>query len=259
MQQELAQITSVGLYEPLPGFLRVHLAAPALAAGMKPGQFLLASTETDYVRRPLFPIAVGNDDLSVLLPASEPQNHMIPGGELDCIGPLGKGFPLPAGAYHLLLLAQHTGFGVSEGQHCVTFLLTLIDQALAAGQSVLLVHEAPTAQELFPPAGLPPNVEVRLKTEDGSLGQAGTALDLLPELAQWADQVYAVGAAQWYGDLVRVLGDHRMHLREGLVWGLIAPDIMPCGLGVCDGCAVETGRRYQLACSDGPVFDLTQI
>jgi dihydroorotate dehydrogenase electron transfer subunit len=91
------------------------------------------------------------------------------------------------------------------------------------------------------------------------LGQAGRALDLIPELAQWTDQVVAVGHTEWYGDLVRVLRDHRLHLREGLAWGLIAPEIMPCGLGVCDGCAVETGRRTQLACTDGPVFDLTKI
>ncbi len=91
------------------------------------------------------------------------------------------------------------------------------------------------------------------------MGQAGRALDLIPELAQWADQVYAVGHTEWYGDLVRVLRDHRLQLREGLAWGLIAPEIMACGLGVCDGCAVETGGRTQLACTDGPVFDLTQM
>ena len=51
MQQELAQITSVGLYEPLPRFLRVQLAAHALTAGIKPGQFLLANVETDYADR----------------------------------------------------------------------------------------------------------------------------------------------------------------------------------------------------------------
>ena len=40
---------------------------------------------------------------------------------------------------------------------------------------------------------------------------------------------------------------------------LMAPEIMPCGLGVCGGCAVESKRGVHYPCTDGPVFDLTQI
>jgi hypothetical protein len=95
MQQESAQITSVGLYGPLPGFVRLQLMAPALTAGMKPGRFLLANTETDYVRRPLLPIAIGEDALSELFPTNGPLNQPIPGDELDCIGHWGKVFHFP--------------------------------------------------------------------------------------------------------------------------------------------------------------------
>jgi dihydroorotate dehydrogenase electron transfer subunit len=184
---------------------------------------------------------------------------LVPGDELECVGPFGRPLPLPPAAYNLLLLAQQSGFGVSNQQNGVSFLLTLIDEALVAGKRVVLIHEAPTATQLFPPAGLPPGVEVRLVTADGSRGQQGTALDLVPELAQWADQVYAVGDLDWYAALVRVLGDHRLRLSEGLAWGLIAPEIFPCGMGVCGGCAVETARGYRSPCIEGPAFDLTQI
>ncbi len=94
-------------------------------------------------------------------------------------------------------------------------------------------------------------------TEDGSLGEAGTALGLLPELAQWADQIFAVGVPEWYTALIEALREHRLRVREGLVWGLISPEIMPCGLGACGGCAIKTMRGYQYACTEGPVFDLT--
>jgi dihydroorotate dehydrogenase electron transfer subunit len=268
MQQVVAQVVSASVYDAFPTLHRLHLAAPTLVAGMRPGQLLLADTEADYVRRPFFPITLNDDGLSLLLPPGSPLRRLGPGDELDCLGPLGKGFPLPPHAHNLLLLAQAGGFGVAglqaeprskSQQNGVTFLLTLIDQALAAGRNVLLIHEAPTVAQLFPPTDLPPGVEVRLATADGSQGQTGAALDLLPELAQWADQVYAVGTPEWYAALVRALRDHRLRLIEGLAWGLIAPEILPCGMGVCGGCAVETRKGYQLPCSDGPVFDLTKV
>jgi dihydroorotate dehydrogenase electron transfer subunit len=259
MQQIPAHVLSVSIYDPLPGIFHLRLTAPTLASGVPPGQFLLASSEFEYARRPLFPIAIEEQVLGVLFPWDSPLRALAPGDVVDCIGPLGKGFSLPALAQNLLLLAQSEGFGVGEQQNGVTFLLTLIDQALAANKRVLLVHEAPAASQLFPPAALPPSVEVRLVTSDGSHGHAGSALDLLPELAQWADQVYATGHPQWYVDLVAVLREHRLHVSEGLVWGLMAPEIMPCGMGVCGGCVVETQRGYRTPCTDGPVFDLTTV
>ncbi len=127
---------------------------------------------------------------------------------------------------------------------------------IAAKRNAVLLDETPSAAQLFPPQGLPPDVEVRLFTQDGSLGQKGTSLDALPELAQWADRVYAVGALEWYTALLRGLAEHRLRVRDKLAWGLVAQEIMPCGVGVCGGCAIETRRGYRLCCTQGPVFDL---
>ncbi len=259
MQQTMAQIVSVSVYDALPSFNCLRLVAPTLVAGMQPGQFVLVSTETEYLRRPLFPIAIADDSFDVLLPAAGPLRRLGPGDELDCIGPLGKGFPLSPFTHNLLLLAQANGFGVNEAQNGVSFLLALIDLALASQRNVVLIHEAPRAAQLFPPHALPVGVEVRLVTADGSRGQKGSALDLLLELAPWADQVYAVGDPQWYAELVAALETRRLRVNEGFAWGLVAPEVMPCGMGVCGGCAVETRRGYRFPCIDGPVFDLTQI
>jgi dihydroorotate dehydrogenase electron transfer subunit len=259
MQQVVAPVVSVDVYDALPAFHRVRLSAPALVASMKPGQFLLVDTEVEYVRLPFFPIAFQGDDLTLLLPTGSPLRRLGPGDSLDCIGPLGSGFPPAPSAPNLLLLAQCHGFGVSHQQNGVSFLLTLINQALAAARNVLLIHEAPTAAQLFPPACLPPGVEVRLATLDGSQGQAGAALDLISDVAQWADQVCAVGTPEWYRALLQVLRDHRLRVSKGLACGLLAPEVMPCGMGVCGGCVIETGRGYRNPCVDGPVFDLSKL
>ncbi len=258
MRLEIAQVASIGVYDALPAFYRLRVVAPLMAANIKPGRFVRLNPETDYVHRPFFPIMFEKEGFSLLLPPDSPLRQLVPGDELECIGPRGKGFKLPPTDQNLLLLAQAGGFGLAEQQNGVTFLLPLIDQALAARRNVLLLHEAPSAAQLFPPWGLPPGAEVRLFTHDGSLGQKGTALDALPELAQWADQVYAVGALEWYTALVRGLEEHRLHMRNKLAWGLAIPDVVPCGAGVCGGCAIETRRGYRLCCTQGPVFDLNR-
>ena len=38
---------------------------------------------------------------------------------------------------------------------------------------------------------------------------------------------------------------------------LVTPP-MACGVGACQGCAVEMRRGIRLACTDGPVFDLLE-
>jgi dihydroorotate dehydrogenase electron transfer subunit len=259
MQQVAARVTSIGRYDPLPVFNRLTLAAPGLAANLRPGQFLLASTDIEYVRRPLFPIALDGEGFSLLLPSDGPLRGLVPGDALDCIGPLGKGFPLPGAAHNLLMLAQSEGFGVSREQNGVTFLSALIAHALEARKRVVLIHEAPTASGLFPARGLPLDVELRIATLDGSRGHAGSGLDLMVEPAHWADQVYAVGQVEWYGALVGALEVHRLRVGEGLAWGLIAPALMPCGIGVCGGCAVVTPSGYRFPCTEGPIFDLTRV
>jgi dihydroorotate dehydrogenase electron transfer subunit len=39
---------------------------------------------------------------------------------------------------------------------------------------------------------------------------------------------------------------------------LVVPP-MPCGVGACQGCAVEVARGTKLVCIDGPVFDLLEL
>ena len=39
---------------------------------------------------------------------------------------------------------------------------------------------------------------------------------------------------------------------------LVVPP-MACGVGACQGCAVQVERGVRLACTDGPVFDLLEL
>jgi dihydroorotate dehydrogenase electron transfer subunit len=49
----------------------------------------------------------------------------------------------------------------------------------------------------------------------------------------------------------------RLHSRKPVQ--VLLEEVMPCGTGICYGCAVETRRGVRLVCKDGPRFDLRDV
>ncbi len=237
-----------------PAWWRLDLASAELAGRLTPGQFLLLRCAGCYLRRPVFPAPVSAEKLQLLVrPAGDPGlawlAARVPGDRLDVIGPGGKGFPLPGGARHLLL--------VSDGPN-LSPLLGQMERAVAGGLSVTMVLGASRAAALYPLSALPPVVEVRAATLDGSVGHRGVVTDLLPDLLQWADLVCAVGSPALYRALRRQVEAVRVRLSPGFLYGLlVAP--LACGVGACLGCAVEMASGTRLVCVDGPVVDLAEV
>jgi dihydroorotate dehydrogenase electron transfer subunit len=242
-----------------PAWWRLSLAAPALTPAVQPGQFLLlrcGDLFTCYLRRPVFPQPLeAPGQVSLLLrPNPDPGLAWLSsrkiGDTVDLIGPLGHGFDLPEGSYNLLLVAD---------QPLIAPLLGLMAQALAGRALVTLALGGNRAANLYPPTALPPAVELQAATLDGSAGHRGAITDLLPELLRWADQVCVVGTRSLYRSLKAQTAEARLALKPGFLYGLITDPLLPCGLGACFGCTLETEAGLRLACLDGPVFDLAQL
>jgi dihydroorotate dehydrogenase electron transfer subunit len=241
-----------------PAWWRITLAAPELAAPLQPGQFILlrcGDLFSCYLRRPILPQDAGDQRLSFLLrPDPDPGLAWLAarqvGDKLDLIGPLGSGFELPELAQNLLL--------ISDGQQ-ISPLLGQLERAIAAGRSVTLALGGHRAASLYPVAGLPPQVEFQAATLDGSLGHHGPITDLLPELLRWADQVCAAGSPGLYRAIKSQAQITRFTNQTGFSYGLILPRLLPCGLGACYGCAIQTQAGFRLICTAGPVFDLAEI
>ena len=100
------------------------------------------------------------------------------------------------------------------------------------------------------------------------LGASGehTALSILEGAAadiwKWGEVLVGAGGQPFCRALAQVArqqlgsGSRRNFLRAGQTV-LVDNDIMmPCGVGACYLCAVETRAGQQLACRDGPVLDL---
>jgi dihydroorotate dehydrogenase electron transfer subunit len=211
---------------------------------------------TCYLRRPIFPEPLElPGHLSLLLrPGPDPGLAWLSarqiGDSIDLIGPLGRGFELPQSPHNLLLVAD---------QPLVAPLLGLIAQALAGRALVTIALGGNRAANLYPVAALPPAVEIQAATLDGSAGRRGPITDLLPDLLRWADRVCAVGTRSLYRTLKTQAAEARIALQPGFLYGLVTDPLLPCGLGACFGCTVETETGLQLACLDGPVFDLAHL
>ena len=171
----MALQTSVTIVEKetiAPAWWRLVMAGPELASRLLPGQFLLvrcADPFTCYLRRPIFPAALDESRLELLLrPEPDPGLAWLssrqPGDTLEVIGPLGQGFSLPGHVQNLLL--------VSDSQ-LLSPLLGHMHQALQAGRSVTLALSGSRAAAVYPLNRLPPAVETGPLRSPGARPDAG--------------------------------------------------------------------------------------
>ena len=188
-----------------------------------PGQYLLAHLpeSDDPLAVPVFSAGLSADGF---LAASSLPRAWTPGASLHLRGPLGRGFALPAHARKVALAA----LDVSPA-----YLLGLVPLALKQDAALVLVCNDP-------PEGLPNDVEIR-------------PLGALEEAAGWADYLALAATREGWRERVRNR-DPRPVTREAQAL-VVTP--MPCGgLGQCGVCSVDVKRGMELACEDGPVFNL---
>lgn len=204
------------------------IACPAVLRPA-PGQYLAASSPESSEAFPtiLFPSRIGSQEIGIAAPIPA---HWKVGMQVDLRGPLGKGFHMP-------LTARRIALSCPEG--APDRLLPLAYLALAQNAAVAIYASAV-------PAGLPPEVEI-------------LPLDLLPEAPGWADYM-AVDVSLPSLPLLRSWLGLAPYQRLGCPTQVLLSTPMPCcGLAECGVCAVPTRGKWALACSDGPVFDFSQL
>ena len=201
---------------------------------------------------------------------------LVEGDVASVLGPLGREFPVFADKPIAYLVAGGVGLGP---------VLCLAETLAKAGKRTVAMCGARTA-DLFPlsvnranpPAksasqAVPACVEfachgvpVVLSTDDGSLGFAGHVGEALTEYHRAnpaaADDivVYACGPEL----MMRFVADFCERL--GITCYVCMERSMACGMGTCQSCVVPVrdesdvdGWRYELCCTDGPVFDARRI
>lgn len=200
--------------------------------------------------------------------------RLRPGDALDLLGPLGQPIRLDRSTQHLLLLAEDAA---------VPSLRPMADAAITAGVQVALLAEAENAASVIPSTLLPDEVEYAVATRDGSVGQTGSVLDLLPDFEAWADEAIAAGSASFLARVAREaeardarLGVASMGRRgrrrasaegggrradgAGRSWlRVLLLQTIGCALGVCLGCVVDGRSGPVRVCREGPIFDARDV
>ncbi len=228
--------------------------APELTSGVSPGQFIMVHC-SDNARDPYFARAFSYHRLDrerfailyTVVGKGTAYLSTLKGGDIvKAYGPLGKGFRLPDAAGNVLLLAG--GVGVAP-------MVDTAERAVAAGHSVVAMMGARSASGLLPAGHWPAAVEYVTVTEDGSSGMVGRVTDVLGEYQPWASRIYACGPNAMFASLAEALRHNGRRQRPEI----LMEENMPCGWGMCYGCAVFTKNGVRLCCKDGPRFNLFDV
>ena len=263
MKRARAEILStrrLGAYQSLT------IVAPEIAERARPGQFIAVAMPEDrgfLLRRHLTIHQssrrggwAGTLEF-VLEPSAGPGTAWLAElrahGSVDVIGPLGKPFSYPKRLTNCLL--------VGEG-HSVAGLYFLGQELVARGKRVDMVIGGSTLETVFKPIEAKRLSQlVTVVTDDGTLGEQGSVVDVLPDAVDRgaAQVVYAAGSPV----LLRAVA--AMCRARKLPAQVAVEERMGCGYGLCGTCAVPvafkdgSGWDHARACVDGPVFNPARV
>ncbi len=200
--------------------------------------------------------------------------QLLPGEAVSLIGPLGNHFSIRADKPAAALVGG--GVGIPP----MIYLAEALDQAQRRNTVFVGAQSADLLPlQLIPGARPDPGGDATaclanfaetaeaqvVATDDGTLGVEGLVTE---PLGRWLDElpfgpdqlvVYCCGPEP----MMRAVAEDC--LRRGIECQLSMERSMGCGMGTCQSCICKTrtedqrGWRYQLCCTDGPVFQADQL
>ena len=182
-------------------------------------------------------------------------SRLMPGTEIDILGPLGNGFPELEEGRELVMVAG--GIGIAPFKML----------AAKYPDSVLLFGAKDSSEAILVNDIKELGTRVKVATEDGSRGTCGLVTDLLSDHLNKRSVVYACGPLGMLRAVSDMAYKNRVQCFVSLERG------MACGVGACLGCAVRTKdsddtkekaesakfENLKMVCKDGPVFDGADI
>ncbi|MEM6283661.1 MAG: hypothetical protein AAF787_15825 [Chloroflexota bacterium] len=234
------------------GYQQLEMAIASSLTAMREGQSVLARPKAmrqqvmwnPYLRSVWFPTRITSRLMTVEVLATD---RYEPGDVIDVFGPVGKKFNYRNTLRNVLLLAYDTP---------PFSLLMSIPHLLGNSVSVTLVLLGSAAD--YPTQLLPPEVEI-VRSDDRNNPWAWP--DQVITIG-WADQVFAAvppaNELAYFEQMWQVFKERRAEVPSGYLWGVFQ-SVLPCGVGACNACMVQTKAGFRLACVDGPAIDLHTV
>lgn len=247
------------------------VVAPEIGGRVKPGQFVnvrCGDAGANILRRPFSVYRVHRrggwaSTIEIVFDIQGPGTRYLSTyrthSMLDIMGPLGRGFVLPERRAHCLLVGG--GIGAAP-------LFFLADELRDEGHRVDVILGARSIDLLLNQIDARRLASVcRITTEDGSVGERGRVTDILKETMEKCET-----------EVLYTCGPHPMLqavssicMEQGVPVQVAVEELMACGYGVCMTCvmplkvpanargAVGEDVAYARSCTEGPVFDGTQV
>lgn len=223
--------------------------APQLAKKARAGQFLIVRIGEGDER---IPLTIADNDpekgtVTIVIQALGHSTKQIvalrPGdGLADVVGPLGQASEIEK--YGTVVIVGG-GVGIAP-------IYPIARDLKKAGNRVIAIIGAKSKDLLFWQDKLAAAVdEVRIATDDGSVGHKGFVTDLLVEACD-KDEVDIVWAI---GPMIMMYNCVKVTKARGIRSVVSMNPIMIDGTGMCGGCRVRVGNETKFACVDGPEFD----
>jgi len=256
---ELATITEN--IEIAENTFQASMIAPNISSEVKPGQFIniLPSNNWNKVmRRPMSVAGTKNDSLSIIYKAVGDGTYAMKnwsiGDEVNLIGPLGNSWT----GFDKTCILIGGGVGIAP----TLFLHNYLNEM---GNSHYLVMGARTKKEHF--IDHSPDEKVYLTSDDGSCGLPGNVLNAIDVIRNKENfdncKFFVCGPAPMMESVRKFV------CNENIDCELAVETVMACGIGICQGCAVEFNegnesdytyrKKFGLVCMDGPVFNAKEI
>jgi len=240
----------------------VHLRVPALAAGALRRPFTIFKAENNSITILYQSVGLGTQSMTLLQPDEK----------VSLLGPLGNGFPplKKSGSFPVLIAG---GYGIAA--------LYLLAQS-SPSQGIIFIGGKSACDILCPEDFKQLGWDVRIATEDGSLGTPGMVTGILDtwirqEAGDYQSELFACGP----DTMLKAIGECAK-INGWTAW-LCLERHMGCGIGACLGCAQKiyvhpstekdrqavkrdknikernTSWRWARVCKEGPVFECREI
>jgi dihydroorotate dehydrogenase electron transfer subunit len=220
---------------------------------LKPGQFAQVrvdgSTET-FLRRPIsiHDVDFEKNTIKILIQVAgkgtEALSRLRTGDMLNLVYPLGNSFSLPGAGEKIALVGG--GCGIAPLLFLAKYLRSqdhLPDIILGFRNSERIIE-----YEEYNKLG-----RVFLTTEDGSKGEKGYVTNHSVFSVNHYDKIYCCGPESMMRAVASWCKMNKVDCEVSL------ENLMACGFGVCLCCIVDTVRGNVCSCTEGPVFNITEL
>jgi dihydroorotate dehydrogenase electron transfer subunit len=259
VRAEVLSTRKLGAYHSLT------LVAPEIAEKARPGQFLSVRMPEgrEFLLRRHFAVHQASRRGGWAGTLEFVVDPVGPGSEwlatvkahefLDVIGPLGKPFAYPKRHTNCLLVAE------GHGAACLYF---LAQELLTRHKRVDMALGAETQVRVFKPIeGKRLSQTISIVTGDGSLGERGDVVDVLPEMIDvtGTEVLYAAAPSPTLARIADLCKERRIPAQVAV------EERMACGIGLCQTCVVPVARKdgsgydHVRSCVDGPVFNPARV